>query len=172
MRRSTFFVPPLLALGLLPCSGLGAAEPGAAQHVMVKASQVQWGKGPPALPPGVQAAVLSGNPAEPGAFAIRLKAPAGYRIPRHWHPTDEHVTVIEGAVTFSMGEAADAHSTTFGAGDYVLLPAQMQHEATFEGGAVVQVQSTGPFEVHYVDAGDDPRQQQPPDVEEGAEPTP
>ena len=47
------------------------------------------------LPKGGQATVLYGDPAKAGPFAIRLKAPAGYRVPRHWHPTDEHVTVIE-----------------------------------------------------------------------------
>lgn len=157
--KTSFLAFAVTALLPVAASGVEPQPSGTRQHVMAKASQLQWGEAPPSLPPGVQAAVLSGNPAEPGAFAIRLKAASDYRIPRHWHPTDEEVTVIDGELTLSMGEAADAHSSMFGTGDYVLLPAHMQHEATFAAGTVVQVHSTGPFEVNYVDPDDDPRQQ-------------
>src|SRR4051812_28360866 len=66
------------------------------QHVMTRAANTTWGAAPPSLPPGAQAAVLVGDPGKPGVFTLRLKFPPGYRIPRHWHPTDEAVTVIEG----------------------------------------------------------------------------
>lgn len=126
-------------------------------HVMVRASETKWGAGPAALPSGAQSAVLSGDPGKAGPFVLRLKVPAGYRVPRHWHPSDEYVTVIEGDVTFSMGKAAEAHTGDFGAGDYMLLPAKMLHEVTTRNGAVVQVQSTGPFQINYDNPADDPR---------------
>lgn len=129
----------------------------AAAHTMVKASEIKWGPGPAALPKGVEAAVLSGDPGKAGPFVIRLKAPAGFKVPRHWHPTFEQVTVLEGDFTLSMGDAGSAHDATFGPGDYANLPAKMQHAASTKGGAVVQVSSTGPFEVNYVDPKDDPR---------------
>lgn len=166
MKLPTFFL-----LSLLPCA-LAAAPPQdpaaapaqdapASTHVMVKASEVKWGDPPPALERGAQAAVMSGNPGEAGVFVLRLKTPAGYRVARHWHPTDEHVTVIEGDLTLEMGEGAQMHSATFGPGDYVLLPAKMQHAASTSGGAVVQVQGAGPFELNYVDPKDDPRKRAP-----------
>ena len=127
------------------------------QHVMVHAATTAWGPAPAFLPPGAQAAVLVGDPGKPGVFTLRLKFPPGYRIPRHWHPTNEAVTVIEGEVSLSMGTAADAHVETFAPGDFINLPAHMQHEASAKGGAVVQVQSTGPSEIHYIDPKDDPR---------------
>lgn len=157
----------LLGLCLLP-GALLAAEPQPApaaktsSHAMVHAATIQWGDAPPSLPPGAQAFVLSGDPGKPGAFAIRLKAPPGYRVPRHWHPTDEQVTVIEGDITLSMGEATDAHDADFVPGDYVMLPAQMQHEASTRNGAVVQINSMGPFEIHYINPADDPRKQAAP----------
>jgi uncharacterized RmlC-like cupin family protein len=129
----------------------------AGRHTMVKADATQWGDAPPVLPKGAQAAVLSGDPGKEGVFTIRLKMPAGYRVGRHWHPTDEAVTLIDGDFTLSMGEAAGAHEETFAPGDFVNLPAHMQHEASTQNGAVVQVQSTGPFQITYVDAKDDPR---------------
>ena len=49
-------------------------------------------------------AVLAGDPSKEGPFVIRVKAPAGYKIPAHRHPTDELVTVISGAAAFGMGD--------------------------------------------------------------------
>ena len=160
MKRLT--CPSLFLLLSLP-TGLALAQDDAAAaaapsaHSMVRAAATAGGDGPPMLPRGVQAAVLYGDPGKAGPFAIRLKAPAGYRVPRHWHPSDEQVTVIQGQVTLSMGEADSAHSESFGAGDYVNLPARMQHEATVQDGAVVQINAMGPFEINYVDPADDPR---------------
>ncbi|QNP39679.1 cupin domain-containing protein [Lysobacter solisilvae (ex Woo and Kim 2020)] len=157
----------LFCLCLLP-GPLWAAEPQAdpanapMTHAMVRAASIQWGAAPPALPPGAQAVVLSGDPGKPGAFAIRLKAPPGYRVPRHWHPTDEQVTVLEGDFTLSMGDAADAHAADLVPGDYVLLPKQMLHEASTRNGGVVQINSTGPFEINYINPADDPRKQAAP----------
>lgn len=160
-------LPTLLLLSLLPLAAAAqqdtskdppaGAQATMGQHTMVKAAATQWGDAPPALPKGVQAAVLAGDPGKDGVFTIRLKMPAGYRVPRHWHPTDEAVTLIDGDLSLSMGEAAKAHSETFAPGDFVNLPAHMQHEASTRGGAVVQVQSTGPFQITYVDPKDDPR---------------
>ena len=154
-------VPTALALAALSCAIAVAQTPPAATpapgHAMVKAADIQWGAGPASLPKGAQAAVLAGDPGKAGAFTIRLKMPPGYRIGRHWHPTDEAVTVISGHLDFSMGDAAHAHASAFGAGDFVNLPARMQHEVSTREGAVVQVQSTGPFQITYANAKDDPR---------------
>ena len=158
--------PSFLLLALFPCA-LAAAPPQqavapASAHTMVKASAVQWGDAPPAVARGAQAAVIAGDPGKAGSlFVIRLKAPAGYRVARHWHPTDEHVTVIEGDLTLDMGEGEQKHSASFGAGDYVLLPEKMQHMASTTGGMVVQVHGVGPFEINYVDPKDDPRKRTP-----------
>ena len=133
------------------------AEAGGAPHSMVKAAEIKWGPGPDSLPSNVQFAVMSGDPAGTGPFAIRLKAPAGFKVPRHWHPADEQVTIIEGDFHLSMGEAGKAHDADFVAGDYVNLPMKMQHAASTKNGVIVQVNSTGPFQVIYVDPKDDPR---------------
>lgn len=148
-------------LCLLLLSGIALADEPAApasSHVMARASEVAWGDPPPFLERGLQFALVAGDPATAGSlFVIRLKMPAGYRIARHWHPGDEHVTVLEGTLTLSMGERDKAHAETFTAGDYVLLPANMQHEASTSDGAVVQVHGAGPFALNYVDPKDDPR---------------
>ena len=158
----------LLPLALLPLALLAApgdktrpASHATSQHAMADADQVKWGPGPAGLPAGAQAAVLWGDPGKAGPFVLRLKAPPGYRVGRHWHPSDELVTVVEGDFRLDMGSGGEAHSHDFSAGGYALLPGKMQHAASSRGGGVVQVTGMGPFEIHYVDPKDDPRTGKP-----------
>ncbi len=130
----------------------------AAAHVMYDPGQLRWGDAPPFLPRGAQVAVLAGDPSAAGLFVLRLRMPPGYRVPSHWHATDEHVSVIEGDLTLAMDEhGAGAHSHTFGPGGYALLPARMHHTASSTGGALVQIHGMGPFSITYIDPADDPR---------------
>jgi quercetin dioxygenase-like cupin family protein len=131
----------------------------ASTHVVVDARELKWGDAPPAFERGAQAVVLSGDPGKAGLFVLRLKAPAGYRIANHWHPTDEHVTLLEGDVSLRMDDATQAH--TLAPGAYVLLPAHMHHAVTTRGGMTVQVSGMGPFALTYVDPKDDPRTRSP-----------
>lgn len=132
--------------------------PAASTHVMYDAAELEWGAAPEAFEPGAQAVILSGDPTRPGLFVLRLKAPAGFRIANHWHPTDEHVTLLEGDLTLAMDQDAEgAHQHTFSPGAYVLLPANMHHAASTGNGMTLQVSGMGPFELNYVDPKDDPR---------------
>jgi hypothetical protein len=159
---------PLVLIALLPALAFAQAaqqtpaptpapDAMASEHVMVRAADTKWGDAPASLPKGAQAFVLYGDPGKAGPFAIRLKAPAGYKVPRHWHPSDEQVTVIDGDLSLSMGDADKAHAADFVAGDYVNLPSNMQHEASTKNGVVLQINSMGPFQINYVDPKNDPR---------------
>ena len=122
------------------------------------AQSLKWGPGPSALPAGAQAAVVLGDPAKPGAFVMRLKFPANYVVAPHWHPTDESVTIVDGKLSLGMGDTLDMKAAALGAGAHVVAPAKMHHYAFTGGeGATIEVSSTGPFEVHYLNAKDDPR---------------
>jgi quercetin dioxygenase-like cupin family protein len=128
------------------------------EHVMFVAADLKWSDGPPSLPAGAKIAVLEGDPGKEGMFTIRLQMPAGYKIPAHTHPTDEHVTVISGSCMLGMGPKFDeAAAKEMPAGAYAVMPAGMQHFAGSKSGCVVQVNSTGPFQVVYVNPADDPR---------------
>jgi hypothetical protein len=128
-------------------------------HVMVTPDQIKWGPAPPALPPGAQMALLDGDPSQAGSpFVIRAKLPNGYKVPPHWHPTDESVTVLQGTFMMGLGEKLDpaaAHAMT--AGSFSRMPKEVRHFAWAKGETVIQVHGIGPFEVHYVNAADDPR---------------
>src|SRR3954462_8125533 len=149
----------LLTILALLCAMLVAAQDKTppSSHVMVEGAKVTWGPAPPVLNKGAQMAVLSGNPGAAGPFVIRLKMPAGYKIAPHWHPTDEHVTVLSDTFALGMGDTFDAKaSKTLPSGGYALLPAEMRHFAWTKDGATVQVHGMGPFVLNYVNPADDP----------------
>ena len=77
----------------------------------------------------------------------------------HWHPSDEHVTLLQGDANLQMDDSAQSQMLSSGA--YVLLPARMHHAVSTKNGATVQVMAMGPFELTYVDPKDDPRKRQP-----------
>jgi hypothetical protein len=145
----------LLALAALSAWPAGAAEE---HHTVVPVEGVTWSPGPPTLPSGAQLAVLFGSPAEDGPFVIRLKFPAGYEVPPHWHSKEELVTVIAGAFGMGTGEALDRDAAPLLAADsFVRIPARMPHYAWTDQETVVQINGMGPFDITYVNSKDDPR---------------
>jgi len=128
-----------------------------AQHVMVSSNDLKWGDPPPVFEKGASFTVVSGDPGKTGIFVVRLKMPAGYRINPHWHPTDEHVTVLSGTFALGMGDQFDVASMKeLPVGGYALLPTQMRHYAMAKTEAIVQVHGMGPFALTYVNPADDP----------------
>jgi quercetin dioxygenase-like cupin family protein len=140
---------------------LAIAQTPAGQHVIQAPKEAQWGPAPPLLPPGAQIAVLAGDPTKPTPYAVRLKFPAHYAIPAHSHPTDEHVVVTSGTITFGMGDKLTkegASNKTLPAGGFALMPANMNHFG-FSGpqGTTIVLYGDGPVEFKYVNPADDPR---------------
>ena len=102
--------------------------------------------------------VQSGNPGGAGPFTLLLALPNKYTVPPHWHPTDEHVTVKSGTFVYGMGDTMDrAAMKSLKKGGEVNLVAKMHHSAMARGRTVIEIQSTGPFEITYLNAADDPR---------------
>jgi len=127
-------------------------------HVAVNDKDLVWGDAPPFLPPGAKAVLVSGDPTKAGGFVIRMKAPAGYKIPAHFHPGDEAVTVLGGTFLIGMGDTFDTSKMkALTAGGYMLMPAGHHHFAACgAGGCYVQVHGTGPFGMTYLNPADDP----------------
>lgn len=134
------------------------APASAQSHTLVPADKVQWGPAPPFLPAGAQISVLEGNPAEKGPVTLRLKFPANYDLPAHWHSMTERVTVLSGTLHVGMGDTLDRQqSQALAPGGFVSLPAKMRHFAWTDTATVVQISLEGPFDIFYVNAADDPR---------------
>jgi quercetin dioxygenase-like cupin family protein len=102
-------------------------------------------------------AVLQGDPSKAELFAVRLSFPNGYKIAPHYHPTDEHVTVIQGTLLLGMGDTlAVSRTMRFATGAFGTAPANQHHFAIARGRTIVQVHAMGPFVLTYVNPADDP----------------
>ena len=136
----------------------GAAAFGNPGHTTGPAPAVKWGPAPPFFPAGARFAVLSGDPSGSGEYTVRLDMPAGYVIKPHFHPTDEHVTVLSGRFLVGMGDSVNRRGAmVLGPEGFITAPAQAHHFAIAARRTVVQVNGEGPFAITYVNAADDPR---------------
>jgi len=125
-------------------------------------SPLKWGPAPAVFPKGAQMAVVSGDPGKTGLFTIELSMPGGYRIPPHFHPTDEHVVIKQGAFLVGMGDKLDQKQTmTMAVGDTGTIKAQAHHFGIARGTTIVAVTAEGPFAMTYVHPQDDPQQGKP-----------
>jgi hypothetical protein len=117
-----------------------------------------WGPAPPALPSGAKVAVVSGDPTKAGPFTIRIDMPPDYAVRPHHHPTVEEIRLIEG--TFHLGHGAkwdEQAMKALAADERVSILPKQPHFVHAASRVIVEVQSTGPFAVTYVNPKDDPR---------------
>ena len=130
----------------------------ASPHVMQPANTLKWGDAPPGMPSGMRAAVVSGDPTKAEPYVLRAQMPANYRIPPHWHPTTENVTVLSGTVALGMGETFDEKAMQdLPAGGFTAVPAEMKHFFISKTASTIQVHGIGPFGITYLNPADDPR---------------
>ncbi|MFC0774856.1 cupin domain-containing protein [Terrimonas alba] len=160
MKKFLFFATALIFschLSLLAQNPSGMTHP-TKSHVMMNTTDLKWEDGPPGLPKGVKVVVLEGDPSKEGMFTLRAIMPANYKIPAHWHPTTEHVTVLEGDLYMGMGESLDEQrAIQLKTGGFSSLPAKTAHYAFTKEGCTIQVHAMGPFEITYINPADDPR---------------
>jgi quercetin dioxygenase-like cupin family protein len=155
------FASSLLVSGVIVIAGATSTVTAQSTeaHKIVSPQEVKWGPAPAELPPGAQAAVLLGDPSKEGLFVLRLKLPKEYRVPPHTHSVQEVVTVISGTFRLGMGETADqSKAQPLPAGSFFALPPGMAHHVFIDEDAVIQISTTGPWDLNYVNPKDDPRQ--------------
>lgn len=103
---------------------------------------LEWSGSP--MFPGAQVAVLYGQ-SYTGGYAVRLRRPNGHFERPHHHESDEHVSVLSGAIHVGVGESVNRASTrTFRAGGYMVIPARTLHYSWAEGAVVEDVSWNGP----------------------------
>jgi quercetin dioxygenase-like cupin family protein len=134
----------LLVLAAGPARSTAQQQPvRPAGVVVVKAGEVQWTDYPNR--PGVKLAVIEGDLAKPGPFIMRVKFPAGYKLPPHTHPTLEHTMILSGAMRLGYGTKDDGPAETFSPGTLIITPANVPHFATTAGETIVQTHGMGPW---------------------------
>jgi len=151
------FVLPSFAAAAAACLVPAWAADAPANTHMIDPDAIKWGDAPPSVPKGAKIAVLQGDPGKPGAYTMRLKLPANYKIAPHTHTQSENLTVMSGALYLGYGEKVDmpkAHALK--AGGYHFLPGKTPHYAFTKTATTVQVSGEGPFDINYIDPKDNP----------------
>jgi quercetin dioxygenase-like cupin family protein len=111
-----------------------------------------WTDGPSTLPEGSKMAVLEGSPKSDGLFTMRVRIPAGSAIPPHWHPRQERVTILSGAVDLGFGSVANAGNTKrYRAGSFYVNPPRVMHFLFFPEATEMQMTGIGPWELQTSD---------------------
>jgi quercetin dioxygenase-like cupin family protein len=143
-----------LAVGLQSEEKKESAGP----HNIVRAKDLKWTP----IMKGCDLAPVSGNPdAEGTPFVIHIRCSDGSIIPAHWHPTDEHLTVLKGTFLVGMGDKFDKTKLQpMNVGDFITTPHDMRHFAMVKGENIVQIHGLGPFKVNWVNPAEVP----PPDA--------
>jgi uncharacterized RmlC-like cupin family protein len=137
---------------------LAGASPVQDAPILLSPPDIKWGDGPPSLPPGSKAVIIFGDMTKAGPFTLRAKLPADYKVPPHFHPDTETVTVLSGTFHVSMGDTFDASKAkAMPAGSFVALPAKSPHFVYTKEETVIQVSAVGPWSLTYVNPADDPR---------------
>ena len=150
----------LLAIFLVVVNGclgvpMSRAQHGA--HTMVTPGDLKW-TDVPSLPPGAKIAVIEGPMNEAVPFTVRIKFPANYKLPAHWHPAVERVTVLSGTFNMGVGDKLDAKkATALAPGSIAIMQPKTNHFAWTKDETVVQLNGVGPWGITYVNPADDPR---------------
>jgi uncharacterized RmlC-like cupin family protein len=128
-------------------------------HRIVTAEDLKW-ENAASLPSGAKVAMIDGRINQEGPIIFRVKLPANYRIPPHFHGTHERVTMISGTLNIGIGDRFDAQKTTaMKPGTVNLMPPKMHHFAWTAEETVFQLNVVGPWTVTYLNPADDPRKQ-------------
>jgi hypothetical protein len=126
-------------------------------HVMFTPADMQWAD-VPGLPAGAKIAVLEGLLSEAVPFTFRIKFPANYKVPPHWHPAVERITVLSDTLHLGVGDTFDqAKTKALPAGSISIMEPKMHHFVWISEETVVQLSGMGPWGMTYVNPADDPR---------------
>jgi hypothetical protein len=121
--------------------------------IQVLPENIKWIDAPLPLPSGSKVAILEGNPKQEAIFTIRVMLPAYFKIPAHWHPKDERVTVIEGVVYVGFGDKTDTtNAAKFSDGSFYVNPLESHHYVfTQSEGCMLQITGVGPWVLNYIE---------------------
>ena len=97
-RTLAYFAALALGTSLVQAQDTGTSA------VKYRPDEIKYTK----TPAGLETAVLFGNPMQTGLFVTRIKFPAGFKVPTHWHPdVSRTVMVLSGTLYFGLGERWD-----------------------------------------------------------------
>jgi anti-sigma factor ChrR (cupin superfamily) len=155
MRKDRVVIAVAMSLGIAAVALRGHSQEkkeGVEAHKIVHYGDLKWTP----IMKGCDLAPVSGDPNAEGApFVLRIRCVDGAKIPAHWHPTDENVTVLKGTFLVGMGDKLDETKLqAMNTGNFITVPKEMRHFAMSKGETIVQVHGAGPFKVNWVNPAD------------------
>jgi quercetin dioxygenase-like cupin family protein len=95
-----------------------------------------------------EVSILHVNPVTKATELI-IRAPKDYHVGKHWHSSNETITVVRG--TFVVGHDGSEQKMELTPGSFAYMPAKMIHDAwTKDEGATFFVTVDGPFDINWV----------------------
>lgn len=127
-------------------------------HKIVHSGDLKWTP----IIKGCSIATVEGDyNAEGQPFVLRFQCADGAKVPAHWHPTDENMTVLKGSFLLGMGETFDESKLKpMNPGNFLFISKEMRHFGKIKGETIIQVHGVGPFKVNWVN----PSEVEPPDA--------
>ena len=99
--------------------------------------------------PEMQRKIISGEK----MMSARMKFKDGFVVPLHSHINEQITQVISGTIRFWFGDNKD-QVMDLGAGDVIVIPANLPHEALMIG-EVEEIDSWAPPRADWLDGTDD-----------------
>ena len=137
-------------------------HPGQAAFKSIPPEDIDW-QPFPAFPSSVRLAVVVGHPSQPGPYVIRVKVPGGVKLMPHKHPEDRIYTVMSGVFYIGLGDQFGVDKLqAYPPASVIVLPGDTPHFHWAKSGEyVTQVTAIGPLGIEYINAKDDPRNNNP-----------
>jgi quercetin dioxygenase-like cupin family protein len=133
------------------------ADPPAEVMNIVREAEIQWT--PSRVAPGVQTAIVSGNPTQPGPYVVRVKFAPGTMSPPHFHPETRYIVVLKGTWWVGAGPKWDRDATTpVPAGSFVVHhPNKIHYDGAKNEEVLLQIVGVGPSATTPVDESGQPK---------------
>jgi quercetin dioxygenase-like cupin family protein len=147
----------LLVVALIGFPFFVAADPDPAVMSLKREADIRWTENPAV--PGVKAAVLYGNPPNPGPYVIRVRFAPGAFSPPHFHPEERQIVVLKGTWWVGSGPKWDRETTTpLPAGSFVVHhPNQIHYDGAKDEEVIVQISGVGTNGITLVDESGKPK---------------
>jgi quercetin dioxygenase-like cupin family protein len=141
--KSTLLSALVLSAILWP-AGAYAQTGSGSMGKAIKPDDMKWAP----LEGGFEISILYTNPTTQATYLI-IRGPGNLHVPRHWHSSNESITVLKG--TFVVAHDGSEDKTELKPGGFAYMPAKMIHEAwTGETGATYFITVDGEWDVNFV----------------------
>ena len=123
---------------------------------------LEW-KYVPGIARPIEMAIVSGNPAEPGPYVVRYRAPSGMKWAPRVYNTAREIKVLKGIYWFTPGNDYNwRQMDEFKVGSVLDIEAGKSYFGWARTAVVIEEKGEGPTVIQYVHDEEDPRNKRKP----------